>query len=167
MSIIYIFYCFYIILFILLTYYPVFDADDNFLFKSHLHLVTDNLEQAVLDAEIIFVTFPAEMFRVIAKKLLPFVKPNQKISGISAFKGIKTPMVQVSGGWIPDFSSRCFTSDFCFGFKIIKDIAALFELKTPNIDSVWDWYCATAPKNTQIHDFKLNLTADEFVALYK
>ncbi len=92
---------------------------------------------------------------------------TNKISNISAFKGIATPMVQVANGWIPDFSSRYFSSDFCFGLKIIKDIAALFDVKTPNIDSVWDWYCATAPKNTQIHNFKLNLTADEFIALYK
>ena len=37
---------------------------------------------------------------------------TRKISGIKAFKGLKTPSVKVDGGYIPDFSSRYFRSDF-------------------------------------------------------
>ena len=37
---------------------------------------------------------------------------TEKIRGINAFKGILSPMKEVSGGWQPDFSSRYFSSDF-------------------------------------------------------
>ena len=45
-----------------------------------------------------------------------------KISSIPAFKGLKTPYVEVEGGLIPDFHSRYFTADFSYGLSIIKQI---------------------------------------------
>lgn len=68
---------------------------------------------------------------------------TQKIRGIQAFKGILSPMKQVLGGWVPDFESRYFATDFPYGLKIIKDLAAEYGVDTPNIDKVWAWYAAT------------------------
>lgn len=65
---------------------------------------------------------------------------TQKIRSIQAFKGITSPMKPVEGGWIPDFESRYFTADFSYGLKIIKDLAAVYGVRTPNIDKIWAWY---------------------------
>lgn len=63
-----------------------------------------------------------------------------KISSIPAFKGLKTPYVEVEGGLIPDFHSRYFTADFSYGLSIIKQIAVFADVDTPNIDEVLVWY---------------------------
>ena len=88
-----------------------------------------------------------------------------KISGIKAFKGITSPMVERDRGWIPDFKSRYFSTDFPYGLKIIKDIAILFEVNTPNIDKVWSWYCELNKENQQ--KFNLNITKNEFLDIYR
>ena len=65
---------------------------------------------------------------------------TQKISSISAFKGLTTPTVPVKGGWIPDLYSRYFTADFSYGLTIIQQIAYFAGVRTPNIDDTMDWY---------------------------
>lgn len=68
-----------------------------------------------------------------------------KISSIEAFKGLISPMKEVSlGKWVPDFSSRYFHADFAYGLKVIKDISLLAGEHTPRIDDVYDWYIRTA-----------------------
>ena len=64
---------------------------------------------------------------------------TQKISSIPAFQHITSPMKQVDGGWVIDFSSRYFTEDFPYGLNIIKNIAQKKGIKTPNIDKVLKW----------------------------
>ena len=63
-----------------------------------------------------------------------------KISGISAFRGITAPSVEVNGRYIPDLHSRYFTADFSYGLSIIQQIARFAGVETPNIDEVMDWY---------------------------
>lgn len=65
---------------------------------------------------------------------------TRKISGISAFKGIKTPAVKVGEKWIPDLKSRYFTADFSFGLALIKQVADFAEADVPNITSLLKWY---------------------------
>ncbi len=67
-------------------------------------------------------------------------KMTQKISGIPAFKGLTTPSLKAEGGYIPDFNSRYFTSDFSYGLTIIKQIAEMAGVDTPNIDATMKWY---------------------------
>lgn len=91
---------------------------------------------------------------------------TEKIRGIKAFKGLVSPMKKVNDAWIPDWNSRYFTADFPFGLKIMKDIAGIFHVETPNIDMVWDWYEDAAMEDgTEV--FNVDLTADEFLNLYK
>jgi len=45
-------------------------------------------------------------------------------------------MTETESGWVPDWSSRYFTADFSFGLKIIRDIAKMFDVDTPNIEKV-------------------------------
>lgn len=90
---------------------------------------------------------------------------TKKIRSIDAFKGLTSPMIKARGGWIPDFNSRYFTSDFSYGLKIIKDIAELFEVQTPNINKVWNWYAEINPQDP-IKVFKLKMNKNEFIKLY-
>lgn len=90
---------------------------------------------------------------------------TNKIRSIEAFKSLQSPMKKVSDGWVPDFDSRYFTSDFSYGLKIIKDIAGLFNVHTPNINTVWNWYETVNAKDAQ-NAFNLNMNKDEFIELY-
>jgi len=65
---------------------------------------------------------------------------TRKISSIIAFRGLATPSLKVEGGLIPDLNSRYFTADFSYGLTIIKQIASLANVRTPNIDSTMNWY---------------------------
>lgn len=87
-----------------------------------------------------------------------------KIRGIEAFKGLTSPMKETSEGWVPDFESRYFVADFSYGLKIIKDVARLFDVETPHIDEVWNWYEELC-KDRQF--FSLDYSdKEEFVQLY-
>ena len=62
-----------------------------------------------------------------------------KLSSISGFKGITSPMIQTEEGWIPDFKSRYFTEDFPYGLKYIWQLAHAYNISTPVIDEVYQW----------------------------
>ena len=65
---------------------------------------------------------------------------TKKIRGIKSLQGLFSPMQQVDGGWIPDFTSRYFTADFPYGLSIIAQIARLAKVDTPHIDETLAWY---------------------------
>ena len=69
---------------------------------------------------------------------------TRKISSIAAFKGLKTPTVEVDGSFIPDLHSRYFTADFSYGLTIIKQVAEFAGVSTPNIDATMQWYKSIA-----------------------
>lgn len=91
---------------------------------------------------------------------------TKKIRSIKAFKGLTSPMRKVKGGWIPDWESRYFMTDFPYGLKIIKDMASMFSVETPNIDIVWKWYEDTAMQRGVV-PFNINLNIEQFIQLYK
>lgn len=64
---------------------------------------------------------------------------TRKIQSIESFSSILSPMKEVDGGWIPDFSSRYFTEDFPYGLRLIHDLAHRQGLHTPHIDLVHEW----------------------------
>ena len=65
---------------------------------------------------------------------------TNKIRSIEGFKGLKTPAVEVEGGYIPDLDSRYFTADFNYGLYVIMQVAALVGYWMPNCQEVFDWY---------------------------
>lgn len=66
---------------------------------------------------------------------------TEKISNIPAFKGLTSPMIQnEEGNWVPDFSSRYFSSDYSYGLKIIIDMAELYGIDAKNLKLVWSWF---------------------------
>ncbi|MDD6252762.1 MAG: NAD/NADP octopine/nopaline dehydrogenase family protein [Bacteroidales bacterium] len=62
-----------------------------------------------------------------------------KIKSIESFKNIESPMVEVEGGWEPDFNSRYFTEDFPYGLRMIYELAHRNGVSCPNIDKVFEW----------------------------
>ena len=85
---------------------------------------------------------------VIGKDIIPvkeyYESPTveeltKKINSISAFKGILSPMKQVSHGWVPDFASRYFTEDIAWGTKPICDYATIKGIHTPTLDYFIKW----------------------------
>lgn len=64
-----------------------------------------------------------------------------KIRSITAFKGIKSPMKEVDGGYIPDKGSRYFTEDFAFGLRWIVEYCDKYGIPAPSLHHVYDWGC--------------------------
>ena len=64
---------------------------------------------------------------------------TQKLCTIRAFQGISSPMKEVSGGFVPDFSSRYFTEDFPYGMRFIVKTAQKQNIQIPTIEEVSQW----------------------------
>lgn len=64
---------------------------------------------------------------------------THKLQTIKAFQGIYSPMKEVSGGFIPDFTSRYFTEDFPYGMRFIVETAQNQGVEIPTIEEVYRW----------------------------
>ena len=67
------------------------------------------------------------------------VSLTQKLHDIRAFQGILSPMKEIEGGWIPDFSSRYFTEDFPYGMRFIVETAHKQGIPIHTIETVYQW----------------------------
>ena len=67
------------------------------------------------------------------------VSLTQKLHDIKAFQGIPSPMKEVEGGWIPDFSSRYFTEDFPYGMRFIVETAHEKNVAISTIEEIYQW----------------------------
>lgn len=88
-----------------------------------------------------------------------------RIRNLDRLKGLYSPVIKEEKGFVPDFNSRYFVSDFPYGIKIMIETADLFDFPTPVMDKVWEWYERVQPKRAK-NSFKLNMTKEEFVAFY-
>lgn len=145
--------------------------DRNFLFyKEWTNNASETMIRCDTELQHLCATIPMPLESVLS--LREYYESNtaeamtKKLSSIPAFKGITSPMRQTDAGWIPDLSSRYFSTDFPFGLKVIKDIAAVFDVKTPNMDILWDWYSELDKEHANAVD-TLNISRDEFICLYK
>ena len=58
----------------------------------------------------------------------------------AAFQGIKHPVKTTEDGkFVPDFTHRYMTEDVPYGLVVIRGIAEIVGVKTPNIDKVLTW----------------------------
>lgn len=65
---------------------------------------------------------------------------THKIQSIPAFQGILSPMtLNEVGKFDPDFKSRYFVEDFCYGMRFIVETAHKYGLSLPTIDMVYQW----------------------------
>lgn len=88
-----------------------------------------------------------------------------KISSLDRLKGLYSPVVRDEIGYVPDFNSRCFVSDFPFGIKIMIEVARLFQVATPTMDMIWKWYERVQPERAK-KSFILNMSQEEFLEFY-
>ena len=58
----------------------------------------------------------------------------------AAYQGIKHPVQTTEDGkFVPDFTHRYMTEDVPYGLVVIRGIAEIVGVKTPNIDKVLTW----------------------------
>lgn len=88
-----------------------------------------------------------------------------KISSLDRLKGLYSPVKKDEIGYIPDFNSRYFASDFTYGIKIMIEVANLFDVPTPTMDTIWNWYKNVQPERAQ-DCFELDMTEEEFIKYY-
>lgn len=88
-----------------------------------------------------------------------------RICSLDRLKGLYSPVVKDEIGYVPDFNSRYFVSDFPFGIKIMIETANLFDVPTPTMDKVWEWYERVQPERAS-KSFKLEMTQEEFLRFY-
>lgn len=67
-------------------------------------------------------------------------KLTQKIRSIKSLQGLGSPMIEVEGGFVPDFSSRYFTADFPYGLAILVQVAKIAGVAVPNMTETLKWY---------------------------
>lgn len=63
-----------------------------------------------------------------------------KIRSIESLRNIKSPMLETKDGFVIDWNSRYFQSDFPQGLIIIKSIAKIVNISSPYIDRIIMWY---------------------------
>lgn len=89
----------------------------------------------------------------------------KRICSLDRLKGLYSPVVKVENGYIPDFNSRYFVSDFPYGIKIMIEVADLFNVDTPTMDLIWEWYKKVQAERAN-DCFKLHMTKEEFLDYY-
>lgn len=57
----------------------VYNSENNLLFETSNFFVTDDIKEAINNAEYIWITYPSFLFGSIGKKLEPYIKAGQKI----------------------------------------------------------------------------------------
>lgn len=91
---------------------------------------------------------------------------SNRICNIDRLKGLYSPVIKKERGYVPDFNSRYFVSDFPLGIKIIIEVARLFNVDTPNMDIIWSWYEKVQPEKLR-NSFSLSMSVDDFIELYE
>ena len=86
-----------------------------------------------------------------------------KIRNINSLKKILTPMIKVKVGYIPDFNSRYFISDFPYGLYIIKQVGDFAGCSSPTIDMIWEWYQKLHPETKRFEFSRYGITSAQDV----
>ena len=89
----------------------------------------------------------------------------KKICSLDRLKGLYSPVIKTEKGYVPDFNSRYFVSDFPLGIKIMIEVARLFDVPTPTMDTIWKWYERVQPDRAK-KGFVLNMNKEEFINFY-
>lgn len=88
-----------------------------------------------------------------------------RICSLERLKGLYSPVVHDEIGYVPDFDSRYFVSDFPYGIKIMIEVAHLFDVPVPTMETIWEWYKKLQPERAS-KAFELNMTPEEFIHFY-
>ncbi len=94
----------------------VYDADDHFVLSGHIRYVTNNIKEAMYEAEIIWITVPAQAFEKTANDMLPYAQKGQIIGVVPGSGGAEF-------AFYPLLQKGC----ILFGFQRVHSIARLKE----------------------------------------
>jgi len=94
----------------------VVNEHDEVIHQGMIDRATSNIEEAFLDAELIFIVMPATMMNENAKRIEPFVKP-----------GIKICIVPGTGGGECAFKGCVEKGAIVFGVQRVPSVARLIE----------------------------------------
>jgi len=64
---------------------------------------------------------------------------RKRFSTNTAYYGLTCPMLEVEGGYAPNFSERYLTEDIPCNFSTIKGLALLCDVPTPTVDEILVW----------------------------
>ena len=67
----------------------VFNEDSNTFTRGKINKITENLEEAVKDADWIYITYPSFLFAKLAKELIPLLREGQHLVGIPGSGGFE------------------------------------------------------------------------------
>lgn len=67
----------------------IFNEDNNTFIKGKINLITENLEDAVKDADWIYITYPSFLFSKLSKELIPLLHNGQHLVGIPGSGGFE------------------------------------------------------------------------------
>ena len=67
----------------------IFNEDNNAFIKGRISLITEDLHEAVKDAEWIFITYPSFLFASFSKQLIPLLHKGQHLVGIPGSGGFE------------------------------------------------------------------------------
>lgn len=96
-------------------------------------------------------------FKVEPSSLTMIIKSSNE------FKGIRSPMKFEDDGWVPDFESRYFTADFCYGLKVLIDFADKLNVPVPHMKKIWNWYMSFVEDKPY---FQLDYSKEEMEEVY-
>ena len=93
---------------------------------------------------------------------------KNKLCSISGFKGIKTPSVELTNGFKPDFESRYFIADFPYGLDIILSFAEICGTKKDTLQLVSNWYykITNTHRVFNLNQFNIN-NLNDIISFYK
>lgn len=86
---------------------------------------------------------------------------TNKFKSIEGFKGLKCPMLEITGGYIPDFDSRYFTEDFSYGLSIFVQMAQLMHINVPYMQDNMSWYHAIIKHQKSFEFRKYGIDSEE------
>ncbi|MCQ2441436.1 MAG: NAD/NADP octopine/nopaline dehydrogenase family protein [Clostridia bacterium] len=93
---------------------------------------------------------------------------TEKLCSIQSLHNLSSPMIKTEKGWIPDFKSRYFISDFPYGLSIFEGLAEILNVDAPNIKDTMKWYRKITNDNNRF-DFGYYGISDitDLYSLYK
>lgn len=125
---------------------PNFNWDRNILFYEDWDMLSSKI-MISCDEELqkICKAMPELQLDEVIPLVIHYESPDaevmtKKISGIKAFKGITSPMIEKEGRYVMDYESRYFTEDFPYGLCIIKSFANILSVPVPTIDLILQWF---------------------------
>jgi hypothetical protein len=115
-------------------------ADSMYAVSDEIAALRAELERQVpgLDLSVVRHIFPW-CLRAYAKYIDDDSTLRTRFATNRAYAGLTCPMIEVEGGFAPDFTSRYVSEDVPYNLLAVRGVAELAGVETPQIDTVLTW----------------------------